>query len=115
MSSKTDKWKGEEPLSKIENCLIHFVNPLCTNCYKDDNFVVFDNERECDLFLEQLNVLHPSLQFTFEKECNQPLPFLNVMVEKASQNSSPLSTENLFSLANTLFGILLTLKNGKLT
>jgi len=32
---------------------------------------------------EQLNSLHPSLQFTFEKECNQSLPFLDVMVEKA--------------------------------
>jgi len=51
--------------------------------YMDDTFVVFDNERECDLFLEQLNSLYPSLQFTFEKECNQSLPFLDVMVEKA--------------------------------
>jgi len=50
--------------------------------YMDDTFIVFDNERECDLFLEQLNSLHPSLQFTFEKECNQSLPFLDVMVKK---------------------------------
>jgi len=49
----------------------------------DDTFIVFDNERECDLFLEQLNSLHPSVQFTFKKECNQSLPFLDVMVEKA--------------------------------
>jgi len=47
--------------------------------YMDDTFVVFDNERECDLFLEQLNLLHPFLQFTFEKEYNQSLPFLDVI------------------------------------
>jgi len=35
--------------------------------YMDDTFVVFDNERECDAFLEQLNSLHPFLQFTLEK------------------------------------------------
>jgi len=64
--------------------------------YMDDTFVVFDNEWEYDLFLEQLNSLHPSLQITFENECNQSLPFLDVMVEKARQNSSPLSTENHF-------------------
>jgi len=49
----------------------------------DDTFVVIDNERECGLFLEHLNSLHPSLQFTFEKEFNQSLPFLDVMVEKS--------------------------------
>jgi len=48
-----------------------------------------------------LNSLHPSLQFTFEKECNQSLPFLDVMVEKnPHQNLSPLSAENPLSLAS---------------
>jgi len=47
--------------------------------YMDDTFIAFDNEREYDLFLEQLSSLHPSPQFTFKKECNQSLPFLDVM------------------------------------
>jgi len=81
--------------------------------YMDDTFVVFDNERECDLFLEQLNSLHTFLQFTFEKECNESFPFLDVMVENPRQNLSPLSTENLLSLTNTFVGILSALKNGK--
>jgi len=59
---------------------IYFLNPLCTTTIWM-TFVAFDNERECDLFLE-LNSLHPSLQFIFEKECNQSLPFLDVMVKK---------------------------------
>ena len=35
--------------------------------YMDDTFVVFSNEDECDLFLDSLNSLHPSLRFTFEE------------------------------------------------
>ena len=51
--------------------------------YMDDTFVVFSNEDECDLFLDSLNSLQPSLRFTFEKESNLALPFLDVLVEKS--------------------------------
>ena len=51
--------------------------------YMDDNFVIFSNDDECDLFLNSLNSLHPSLRFTFEKESNLALPFLEVLVEKS--------------------------------
>ena len=51
--------------------------------YMDDTFVVFSNEDECDLPLDSLNSLHPSLRFTFEKEFNLALPFLDVLVEKS--------------------------------
>ena len=51
--------------------------------YMDDTFVVFSNEDECNLFLDSLNSLYPSLRFTFEKEFNLALPFLDVLVEKS--------------------------------
>ena len=51
--------------------------------YMDDTFVVFSNEDECDLFLDSLNSLHPSLRLTFEKDFNLALPFLDVLVEKS--------------------------------
>ena len=51
--------------------------------YMDDTFVVFNNEDECDLFLDSLNSLHPSLRFTLEKESNLAVPFLDVLVEKS--------------------------------
>ena len=51
--------------------------------YMDDTFAVFSNKDECDLFLDSLNSLHPSLRFTFEKESNLALPFLDVLVEKS--------------------------------
>ena len=53
-------------------------------CYIDGTFLVFSNEDECDHFLYIcLNSLHPSLRFSFEKEFNLTLPFLDVMVEKS--------------------------------
>ena len=38
--------------------------------YVDDTFAMFRNEEESDNFFKQLNCLHPSLKFTFEKEKN---------------------------------------------
>ena len=49
--------------------------------YVDDTFVIFQNEKETEEILIRLNGLHSSLQFTFEKEKNNSLPFLDVHVE----------------------------------
>ena len=49
--------------------------------YVYDTFVIFQNEKESEEFLVSLNGLHSSLQFTFEKEKNNSLPFLDVHVE----------------------------------
>ena len=43
--------------------------------YVDDTYTIFKTEAECDTFLKHLNNLHPALQFTFEKEENDSLPF----------------------------------------
>ena len=40
--------------------------------------------KQCDTFLKHLNNLDPALQFTFEKEENDSLPFLDVLVEKSN-------------------------------
>ena len=51
--------------------------------YVDDIYTIFKTEAECDTFLKHLNSLHPALQLTFEKEENESLPFLDVLVEKS--------------------------------
>ena len=48
----------------------------------NDTFVIFDHEAEADKFLITLNCLHPSLKFTFDKEKEKCLPFLDVYVER---------------------------------
>ena len=59
--------------------------PLVYFPYVDDTFAVFNNEEDCNeksvLFIH-LNSLHPSLRFTYEKESNHSLPFLDVLVER---------------------------------
>ena len=52
--------------------------------YMDDTFAVFNDENQCEIFLERLNLLHPSLRFTMEKESHSSLPFVDVLVEKCS-------------------------------
>ena len=52
--------------------------------YVDDIFSIFATETQCDQFFAVLNSLHPSLRFTVEKEKDGVLPFLDVKVEKSS-------------------------------
>ena len=46
--------------------------------YVDDTFAIFNHKAEADEFLTKLNFLHPPLKFTFEKENNKCLEFLDV-------------------------------------
>ena len=48
----------------------------------DDTFAIFGFELGCDHFHKKLNLLHPALKFTGEKEQNNSLNFLDVLVEK---------------------------------
>ena len=50
--------------------------------YVNDTLTIFDHDAEADEFLTKLNCLHPSLRFTFEKEKEKYLPFLDVYVER---------------------------------
>ena len=50
--------------------------------YVDDSFVIFGSELDCDHVQEKLNLLHPALKFTTEKEQSNSLHFLDVVVEK---------------------------------
>ena len=48
----------------------------------DESFVIFGSELACDHLQEKLNLLHPALTFTIEKEQNNALHFLDILVEK---------------------------------
>ncbi|XP_054723405.1 uncharacterized protein LOC129233402 [Uloborus diversus] len=51
--------------------------------YVDDTFAVWSyGEEDLQLFLQHLNNIHPRFQFTMEKESNNQLPFLDVLVTK---------------------------------
>ena len=55
--------------------------PAVYSRYVDDTFVIFQNEKKSEESLIRLNGLHSSLQFTFEKERNNSLPFLDVHIK----------------------------------
>ena len=48
----------------------------------DEAFCLFKSEKDADLFLAQMNSMHPSLKFIVERESNHRLPFLDVFVHK---------------------------------
>ena len=50
--------------------------------YVDETFAIFPSRLDFEDFLEKLNDLHTSLEFTFETEVERRLPFLDVLVHK---------------------------------
>ena len=58
------------------------VRPATYFRYVDDTFVILNDAADHQSFLNCLNALHPSLEFTTEHEKNGSLPFLDVLVEK---------------------------------
>ena len=62
-------------MSKTRN-KIHYFR------YVDDCFVVTENERELDNFYKLLNETHDSINFTCEKENNNEISYLDVLVKR---------------------------------
>ena len=65
--------------SKLFSCV---QKPTIYFQYVDDTFAIFKQEGDVDDFLVTLNCLHPALKFTFEKEQDGKLPFLDILVER---------------------------------
>jgi len=54
--------------------------------YVDNIFAIFKMEKDSEMFYNKLNLLHPSLKFTMEKEMDCILPFLDVKSRKILTN-----------------------------
>ena len=55
--------------------------------YVDDTFVLWPHSRsDLDMFLDHLNSLRPSIQFTMEIEDERKLPFLDVQVTRDAES-----------------------------
>ena len=50
--------------------------------FVDDTSAIFGSELDCDHFERKINLIHPALEFTVEKEQSNSLSFLDVLVEK---------------------------------
>ena len=54
--------------------------------YVDDTFCVFKNERDAMSFFEFINSQHPNIKFTFEKQNDGKLSFLDVLIDNSSHD-----------------------------
>lgn len=49
--------------------------------YVDDTFALFNTEQDALSFFSYINSQHPNIKFTMEREENQKLPFLDVLLD----------------------------------
>ena len=55
--------------------------------YVDDTLAVFKNRNDALKFLKYLNSLHKNLEFTIEHECDDKIPFLDLLIIRNRDNN----------------------------
>ena len=63
-----------------------FCDVLLYRRYVDDIICLFNSEQDADQFFKFLNAQHPNIKFTFEKEKDGKLVFLDVLISKTDQD-----------------------------
>ena len=71
------KWLQEFDKGKVLMC----------NCYVDDIFCMFENEKDGETFFEFINCRHKNIKFTIEKENNKIL-FLDILIKNEGNRFS---------------------------
>ena len=74
----------------LANCPREF-KPIIYKRYVDDTFVIFEKEEHINQFYRYLNEQHQKIKFTMEKEENDKLPFLDIMLERNNTNKLDIS------------------------
>ena len=85
----------------LNQCPASF-KPVYYKRYVDDTFVLFKEPSHIDLFQNYMNSRHQNIKFTVEKESNDQLPFLDVLVTK---NFDSFSTDLYRKPTNTGLGM----------
>ena len=63
-----------------------FCNVLLYCRYVDDIICLFNSEQDADEFFKSLNAQHSNIKFKFEKQKDDKLAFLDVLISKTDQN-----------------------------
>ena len=53
--------------------------------YVDDTFILWPHQEDIQTLLDHVNSIQPFIQFTMEKEQDNKLPFLDVLVTRTEQ------------------------------
>ena len=67
-------------------------NVLLYRRYVDDIFCLFSNESHVEEFFDFINCQHPNIKFTVEKQVDNKLPFLDILIELSDNNAFSTST-----------------------
>ena len=68
----------------LEKCPVQF-RPLYYRRYVDDTFLLFSSQSHVKKFLRYMNTRHGNMNFTFETEVENRLPFLDVLVSREAK------------------------------
>ena len=94
----------------LANCPLNF-KPSFYRRYMDDTFLLFRNEQQAKMFLDYINSQHNKLQFTYEGESKNCLPFLDVMVTRTNNSFvTSVFRKETFTGLGTIFFSNLTFK-----
>ena len=63
-----------------------FCDVLLQRRYVDEIICLFNSEQDADEFFKFLNTQHPNIKFTFEKQKDDKLAFLDILISKTEQN-----------------------------
>ena len=78
------------------------VKPIFYKRYVDDIFAVFESESDADAFYSYLNTRHENIKFTFGKEKENKLPFLDIFI-----NNNEFDLQTLVFHKKTYTGLLM--------
>ena len=78
----------------------------------DDIFCLFENEHQAQTFFDFLNIQHPNLKFTIEKEHMKQLPFLDVLNTRSDRLTTSVYRKSTGLLQNYNSFVPFTYKKG---
>ena len=81
----------------LERCLV--PTPKTSSVIGKVNTITFINVGSTEHILSLLNSFHSNIKFTYETECNSPLPFLDVTLcrEKYRKMYRKVKNKNVYS------------------
>ena len=86
-----------------------FCDVLFYRRYVDDIICSFNSKQDANDFLKFINTQHPNIKFTFEKQKDDKLAFLDILISKTDQNFCTSVYSKMTSIGFLLISLVLPL------
>ena len=86
-----------------------FCDVLLYRRYVDDIICSFNSKQDANDFLKFINTQHPNIKFTFEKQKDDKLAFLYILISKTDQNFCTSVYSKMTSIGFLLISLVLPL------